>query len=111
MGKQKESGMGTGHFTITQKSNWLGMMGQSHAILPFRDTKDVRHRLIKPVVLDMRKMRPREESGLCETYESACDRNCKSNSNIIFQTWPPKTGECRYVSKKPCPQIDSSPKI
>lgn len=105
MGKQKESGMGTGTFTITQKSNWLGMMGQSQDILTFRDTKGVRNHLIKPVILDMRKMRPREESGLCETYESVYDRNCTSNSNIIFQTWPHKTGECRYMSKKPCPRL------
>lgn len=67
MHKQRESGMGIGNFTIIHKYNWLGMAQQNHDSLTFRNRGDVRDRLIKPIILDMRKMRPREEGGLCTT--------------------------------------------
>lgn len=46
---------------ITQKSNWLGIAEENHDILTFRNRKDVRDHLIKPIILDVREMRTRKE--------------------------------------------------
>lgn len=92
---------------ITQKSNWFGIAEENHDILTFRNRKDVRDHLIKSIILDVREMRTRKESGLCKTHsESVSDQNHESSSNVFFC----ERREYKHSSKKPLPQNDSRPK-
>lgn len=92
---------------ITQKSNWFGIAEENHDILTFRNRKDVRDHLIKSIILDVREIRTRKESGLCKTHsESVSDQNHESSSNVFFC----ERREYKHSSKKPLPQNDSRPK-